>query len=132
MRLQGADIHDTIQVLIGASAVAVPIAFTEEAWNMSEDLPVVNLLLIVLLSLGFCALYAFSGIYQSNVRDKVHVFVKRSMLDYGISIVVVFVVLLAINRLPLIDEPMLGLRRIIVVAFPACMGAVIVDGIDKE
>lgn len=132
MKLRGADIEDTIQVLVGASTVGVPLAFTEEAWNVGETLPIFNMALVVLLSVGFCLLYAYSGIYERNVYDKKRIFLARALLVYGISMVMVAVVLLAINRLPVLDEPWVALHRVVLITFPACMGAVIVDGFDKE
>jgi uncharacterized membrane protein len=33
---------DIIQVIIGASALTIPVAFYEEAWKLSRTLPTVN------------------------------------------------------------------------------------------
>ena len=41
-------------------------------------------------------------------------------------------VLFALNKLPLVDDPILALKRIIVVTMPASMGAIVVDSFDKE
>lgn len=36
--------RDILQIIVGASILAVPIAFTEETWNLGEKLPLVNVL----------------------------------------------------------------------------------------
>jgi len=41
------------QAAIGAFALAVPISLSEEAWQLGETLPVVNLLAIFVLSIFF-------------------------------------------------------------------------------
>jgi hypothetical protein len=34
--------------------------------------------------------------------------------------------------MPILEEPLIALKRIIILSFPASMGGVIVDGFDKE
>jgi hypothetical protein len=42
------------------------------------------------------------------------------------------IVLLALDKLPLWDDPILAFKRMILIAMPASMGAIIVDSFDKE
>jgi len=132
MRFWGGDFEDVSQVMIGAAMLSVPIAFTEEAWDLSREIPLVNLGFLVILSLGFCALYAFQSIYRGKIERRRKVFLSRVFFDYLLSVLVVILVLAGLDRLPLLEDPMLSLRRIILIAFPATMGAVVTDGIDKE
>ncbi|MGB6135960.1 MAG: DUF2391 domain-containing protein, partial [Shewanella sp.] len=44
--------EDIGQIAVGAFALSVPIAFSEEAWRLSASLPTLNLVLVVLLSLA--------------------------------------------------------------------------------
>jgi uncharacterized membrane protein len=46
--------------------------------------------------------------------------------------VVVALVLFCLNKLPLLDQPWLAIKRIIVITMPASMGAIVVDSFDKE
>ena len=59
-------------------------------------------------------------------------FVFRIIIDYGVALIIVFIVLFALNKMPILDEPVIALKRIIILGFPASMGGVIVDGFDKE
>jgi uncharacterized membrane protein len=124
--------EDIMQVVVGASALSVPIAFTEEAWDLGRTLPVLNLVLIVVLSLLFINLYSLHSIFQRDIRNRVSAFLVRTVVDYGVTLSVVFVVLFALNRLPILAEPAVAIKRILILSFPASMGAVVVDSLDKE
>lgn len=124
--------EDIIQVVIGASALTVPVAFSEESWKLSETLPLFNVIMLLMLSLLFIGLYAIQGIFQGQIKHRLYHFILRAIIDYGITLIVVFIILLALNRMPLFDEPIIAIKRIILLSFPASMGGVIVDGFDKE
>ena len=124
--------EDIIQVVIGASALTVPVAFSEESWRLSETLPLLNVIMLLLISLIFIGLYSFQGIFQGKVKHRLYHFVLRIVIDYGVTLIAVFIILIALNRMPLLDEPIIALKRIILLSFPASMGGVIVDGFDKE
>ena len=124
--------EDIIQVVIGASALTIPVAFSEESWRLSVTLPLLNVIILFLLSLIFIGLYSFQGIYQGKVKHRLYHFFVRILIDYGVTMIVVLIILFALNRMPLFDEPLIALKRIIILSFPASMGGVIVDGLDKE
>jgi uncharacterized membrane protein len=124
--------EDIIQVIIGSSALTVPVAFSEESWRLSETLPLLNVLILFVLSLIFIALYSIQGIFQGKVKHRIYHFILRIIIVYAITLFVVFIILIALNRMPLFDEPLIALKRIILLSFPASMGGVIVDGFDKE
>lgn len=124
--------EDIIQIAIGAFALAVPISFTEEAWKMSVTLPFYNLLLVFLLSVTFLGIYAYYSVFQEQVSKRYGIFILRIFIAYFISALVVALVLLALNKLPIIDAPIIALKRLILVAMPASMGAIVVDSFNKE
>ncbi|MCD8476392.1 MAG: DUF2391 family protein [Shewanella fodinae] len=124
--------EDLGQISIGAFALSVPIAFSQEAWDLAASLPMGNLLLVVGLSLGFIALYAYQSVFQARIRSRILVFLLRIILAYTLTLVVVSIVLLALDKWPLLSEPYLALKRTLLIAMPASMGAIIVDSFDKE
>lgn len=124
--------EDIIQIAIGAFALAVPISFTEEAWKMSITLPFYNLLLVFVLSVTFLGIYAYYSVFQKQVSKRYDIFILRIFIAYFISALVVALVLLALNKLPVIDEPVIALKRLILIAMPASMGAIVVDSFNKE
>ena len=44
----------------------------------------------------------------------------------------VALVLLSLNKFPVMLDPVIALKRLIIITMPASMGAIIVDGFDKE
>ena len=126
------NIEDASQLIIGAFALAVPISFSEESWRLSETLPTENLLLIFLISVLFLSFYAYVSVFQGNIKSRKLVFILRIFIAYTITIFVVSVVLLAIGKLPLLSETAIAIKRLIIIAMPASMGGIIVDGFDKE
>lgn len=131
-KLNSANFEDIIQVSVGAAALAVPIAFSEESWNLSRTLPILNIIIFVGLSLLLISLFSFQSIYQGNVKFRVLVFLFRTILVYSITLFIVVIVLLAMDKFPIFTEPIVALKRVIVISFPASMGGVVVDSLDKE
>lgn len=132
MRDDKTNFEDIGQVIVGSTALSVPVAFSEESWHFGQTLPAFNMALVVILSLVFLVLFAYQSIFQGNIRHRIPAFVFRIILDYLITLAVVAVVLLALNRFPLLTDPVIALKRTLVIAFPASMGAIVVDGFDKE
>lgn len=126
------DMKDIGQIAIGSFAFAVPISFSEEAWRISESLPFTNLTLVFILSVSFLALFAYESVFQGQVVHRIFVFILRIIIAYIISALVVALVLISIDKLPLLTEPIIAIKRLIVITMPASMGAIIVDSFDKE
>ncbi|MDH4943990.1 DUF2391 family protein [Sulfurimonas sp. C5] len=124
--------EDISQIAIGAFALAVPISFSEEAWRMGETLPLFNLLIVFTLSITFLGIYAYYSVFQGMISKRYTIFVSRIVIAYFIAALVVALVLLALNKFPFIDEPLIAIKRLILITMPASMGAIVVDGFDKE
>lgn len=124
--------EDISQIAIGSFALAVPISFSEEAWTLGGTLPVFNLLLVFLLSITFLGIYAYYSVFQSKVSKRYNVLVLRVLIAYIIAAFVVGLVLFALNKLPVFEDPLTALKRVILITMPASMGAIVVDGFDKE
>lgn len=124
--------EDISQIVVGSAALAVPISFSEEAWSFGVSLPFSNMLLIVFLSVVFLSFFAYERVFQANIKYRVPVFIARIVFAYTITCMVVALVLLSLDKLPLLSEPLVAIKRLIVVTMPASMGAIIVDGFDKE
>ncbi|EKA4470960.1 hypothetical protein XM70_c11677 [Vibrio parahaemolyticus] len=124
--------EDASQIFVGAFALAVPISFSEEAWRLGETLPILNLLMLFGLSVIFLTLYTYESVFQRNIVERKLVFILRIIVAYLMTALVVVLVLFCINKLPLISEPLVALKRVIIISMPASMGAIVVDSFDKE
>jgi uncharacterized membrane protein len=132
MKTLSFNLEDAAQVCVGAFALAVPVAFSEEAWRLGETLPIANVLLLVTLSFSFLAVFAYGSLFQGKVSHRIPTFIFRIVIAYLITTLVVALILLCIDKLPLLSTPIISLRRVIVITMPASMGAIIVDSFDKE
>ncbi|MDD3591957.1 MAG: DUF2391 domain-containing protein, partial [Sulfurovum sp.] len=97
-----------------------------------ETLPLFNLLLVVILSVCFLALFAYQSVFQGDILHRNFVFIFRVVIAYAITLGVVSLVLLSLDKFPLLTEPILAIKRLIIIAMPASMGAIVVDSFDKE
>ena len=126
------NMEDVSQIVVGSAALAIPISFSEEAWNIGATLPFFKLLLVFFLSMAFLSFFAYESVFQENIKYRVPVFIARIFFAYTIAGIVVALILFSLDKFPLLSEPVLALKRLIVVTMPASMGAIIVDGFDKE
>lgn len=124
--------EDVSQITVGAFSLSVPIAFSEESWQLSQTLPFANLMLMVMLSLFFLAIYTYSTVFQGDVSKRLHRFFLRVLGAYLLATIVVALVLVAMHKFPLLTDPVVAFKRLLIIAMPASMGAIVVDGFDKE
>jgi len=122
-------IRDMMQTVVGASILAIPAAYTEEAWNLGRDLPVANISAIALISILFIATFVFFNFYKGYIAEFRAQFVIRVITTYAVSVVVVAILLTVIEQCPWGIDNALALKRIVVVAFPASMSATITDAL---
>ncbi|ABE54389.1 conserved hypothetical protein [Shewanella denitrificans OS217] len=126
------NVEDASQIFVGAFALAVPISFSEEAWRLGETLPTQNLLMLFSLSVLFLGLFTYQSVFQHNIKSRKFVFVSRIVIAYVMTALVVALVLFCLDKLPLLEDPWISFKRIIVISMPASMGAIVVDSFDKE
>jgi len=126
------NMEDMSQIIIGASALAVPISFSEEAWDIGASLPLPNLMVVFLLSIIFLSIFAYQSVFQANIKYRVPVFIARIFIAYLAAGLVVALVLFSLDKFPIVVEPVIAIKRLVVVTMPASMGAIIVDSFDKE
>jgi len=122
-------IRDMLQTVVGASILAIPAAYTEEAWNLGRDLPIANILVIAAISVLFIATFVYFNFYKSYISQFRTQFVIRVIGTYAVAAVVVAVLLTVIGQCPWGFDNVLALKRIIVVAFPASMSATVTDAL---
>ncbi|NQT20751.1 MAG: DUF2391 family protein, partial [Planctomycetes bacterium] len=109
--------------------LAVPVAFTEETWNLGEKLPTANIMMLSGLSIIFIALFVFFNFYRFNFRGHILEYCKRVFATYVFSLLVVGVLLTIIQKCPWGIDNVLAIRRILIVAFPASMSAAVSDAL---
>jgi len=119
--------RDIIQVAVGSAMLAIPVALTEEAWNLGASLPNLNVALVGLISLLLIGLFVFFNFYRHNLKGHYGEFIKRSLGSYIISLIVVAMILTILEKCPWGEDNALAIRRMVIVAFPAAMSGTLTD-----
>ena len=120
--------RDFVEIALGGSIMAYPVAATEEIWNLSAELSLTRVLLFSVASLLVLTafIYTLHG-YGSNSDRKA--FVQRVFSTYGATLVIAALLLYGLDRIDLVNEPLTSLKRMILVAFPASYAATVVDSL---
>jgi uncharacterized membrane protein len=121
--------RDLMQIIVGASILAVPVAFTEETWNLGQELPLINILLLTMVSFLFIASYVYYNFYRFQLKNNIFRYILRVFSIYLFSLIVVSMILTIINRCPWKTDLLLAIKRVIIVAFPASMSAAVSDNL---
>ena len=119
--------RDVFQVIVGASILAIPVSFTEEAWLLAQHLPIANIVSLSILSLLFISTFVYFNFYRFHFRGNVLEFIKRICSIYFFSLLVVALLLTIIQRCPWGSDVATAVKRVLIVAFPASMSAAISD-----
>ena len=121
--------RDLMQVIVGASILAVPVAFTEETWRLGQTLPFRNVLMLSAVSLLFISLFVYFNFYRFAFKGHVLEYVKRVLSIYLFSLFVVGALLTVIQQAPWASNVVLAVKRVLIVAFPASMSAAVSDAL---
>ena len=121
--------RDLVQVVVGASILAIPAGFTEETWNLGEQLPVINVIALGILSVTFIALFVYFNFYRDYISGYRWEFVKRVIVIYSMSLVVVAILLTLIGKCPWGIDNLLAIKRIVLVALPSSLSAAVSDAL---
>lgn len=121
--------RDMLQVLVGASILAIPLAFTEETWTLGNVLPLGNVILLAILSILLIAVFVYFNFYRSWLKGNLMNYVQRVLGTYLLALLVVGLILTIIQKCPWGVDNVLAIKLILIVAFPASMSATVSDTI---
>ena len=122
-------LRDVIQVIVGATLLSIPVAFTEEVWRLGETMPWQNIIYLVLVSISFISVFVYYNYYMGHLSKNIFNFLKRVASTYILSLVVVSFLLIIIEQADWQTMWEVSLKRVFIVAFPASMSAVVSDSI---
>ena len=118
-------VRDVVEIALGACILAFPTATTEEVWNLGAELSLSRAMLFMVASVFFLAVLIY-GMHGHKPGDR-NVFLQRVLATYGVTFLIGAALLFGVDRLELFTDPLTGLKRAILVAFPASFAATAVD-----
>lgn len=119
--------RDILQIFVGSFLVAAPLSFTEEVWQLSISLKKMNVFFLGIISLVTSALFIYFNFYRFKMKGNVAQYIKRVLATYVISISSIVLILLLIDKLPIMDSPYVAIKRVTIIGFPTIFAAVISD-----
>ena len=119
--------RDLMQTIVGSTFLAIPVVYSEEAWNLGANLPMMNIYIISIISLVLLALFIYLNYYRGNLKSYRLEFVKRVLATYAVSLITVSVLLTLVDKAPWNTDLTLTIKRVVIVAFPAAMSATLTD-----
>ena len=122
-------LKDVIQIIVGATLLAIPMAFTEETWKLGNSLPNKNVAMLSFISIFFVSIFVYVHFYRYYLKGFVFQYIKRVISIYFISLLVVGILMTIIQQCPWGMDNILAVKRIIIVSLPASMSAVATDAI---
>lgn len=122
-------IHDILEIMVGASILAVPVAFTEEVWNMGDQLPWFNVLLLSGIALLFLGSFIYFTSYRAHLKMFRNEYFKRTFTTFLLSVIVVGLLLTVVDKCPWVTDFDLAMKRTLIGAFPASLSATVTDNI---
>ena len=120
--------RDVAEIAVGACIMAFPTAVTEEVWNLGEELSLTQASVFALASIFFLGVIVHLLHPNAGLIVNRPVFVQRLLSTYFFTLLIAALLLAGIDRLELFEAPLVGLKRSILVAFPATFAATAVDG----
>jgi len=123
--------RDTAEVAGGAALMGFPIAVTEEVWNLGTELNVPHVLFFATGSILFLSIYIYYLHAENDTSEFAKTFLIRVTSTYGMALLISALLLMGVDRLELLSDPITGLKRAILVAFPASFAATTVDNLSN-
>lgn len=120
-------LKDLLQVILGASILAIPVGYTEETWRLGETLPLKNILGFLFLSIIFISSFSYYNYYREHMKEHYGEFFKRVTMTYLFSFIIVATLLSLIERGFWTVHWTLAIKRTIIITFPASLSATIAD-----
>lgn len=122
-------VRDVAEIALGTCAMAFPLVVTQEVWDLGSELSLLRAGAFATVSVLVLALVV-GGLHHGGEHglDR-KIYLQRLVGTYGIALLISALLLFAIGRFDLLGAPLVGLKRAILVTFPACFAATGVDSI---
>ena len=119
-------LEDFCQLVAGACVMALPIALTEEVWDLGEKLSMGRTLLILAVSILTLTGFIWGLFYGKRIGEYKGHFFRRVLSAYVVTFLVALLLLFLFDKAPL-DDLGMTLTRTVLVAFPASFAATAMD-----
>ena len=121
------ELKDAAQMVIGAGAIALPVAMSKDTWEIAEELQPSDIIGIACMSVLLIGCFVYAAYFRGRVREHWPLLLSRVLVIYGLTVIVASLSLLLINQAPWLTDPTLAFNQTVLVALPASFAATVVD-----
>lgn len=119
--------RDLMQVIVGSAFLAIPIAYSQESWDMGIDLPTSNVILLCVTSVLILGGFIYWNSYRGHIKEFRGEYFKRVIFTYLVSVLTVALLMTLVGKTQWELDILTSIKRIVIVSFPASMGATLTD-----
>lgn len=123
-------LKDILEILVGSSILAIPVAFTQEVWDLGRDLKFFNVLTLSFIGFMFMAAFVYYSAYRHHLKMFRNEYLGRVFTIYILSLMVVGILLTVIGQCPWLSDFDVAIKRVMIGAFPASMSATVTDSLN--
>ncbi len=120
-------LSDVMQILVGASMLAIPTALTQEVWDMGREVAWLNILVMFLIEYLIIGMFIYLQSYKEHIKLYRVEYIKRVLTIMFLSGIIVGVFLALVDQLPLFSDTDVAIKRVIIGMLPASMSATVLD-----
>jgi uncharacterized membrane protein len=124
-----AHLKDVNQMVVGAGALALPVAMSEDTWDIAKNLQPVNVIAMILVAILLIGSFVYASYFHGQFRQHRRLFVRRVLIIYGLTLVVSSISLTLVDQAQWLNDFYLAFKQTVVVALPASFAATIVDNL---
>jgi len=120
-------LKDLAQMIIGAGALALPVAMSQDTWEIAKGLSPGDITALACTSVLLIAGFVYAAYFRGRLREHWPHFLGRVLSIYGLTSIISSVSLLLVNQAPWLTDPTFALSETVLVSLPASFAATIVD-----
>jgi len=120
-------LKDLAQMIIGAGALALPVAMSQDTWEIAKGLSPGDIAALACTSVLLIAGFVYAAYFRGGLREHWPNFLGRVLSIYGLTWIISSVSLLLVNQAPWLTDSTLALSETVLVSLPASFAATIVD-----
>jgi len=120
--------RDLAEIMVGACVMAFPVATSGEVWDLGKELSLLRVMLFAVASLFFLGLLIYF-LHHPEAGGSRKVFLQRVLSTYFVTLLISALLLWGVDRFDLAGEFWVSIKRAVLVAFPACFAATVVDSL---
>jgi uncharacterized membrane protein len=120
-------LKDFAQIIVGAGALALPVAMSKDTWEIAKELSPGDITAIACMSVLLIAGFVYAAYFHGHLREHWPHFLLRVLSIYGLTVFMSSLNLLLVNQAPWLTDSTLALSQTVLVSLPASFAAAIVD-----